>query len=650
MNETVLCMFRGFRSRAGGFLLVSSDYLALVCAVIISLWLRFDDLSLGSVLRTHVMTNALPLVIGLASYSLIFHAFRLYRYAWRFASLGTLSNVIRANTVGVVVLFALQRTMGRQPLPVSVFVIFWMLSIAFVGGVRILLRLASLGTSYGRGAFQWIKRDVGGPRTVILGSGPSAARLLKALGEECDAHYEILGMLDDSPDTEGKYIMNARVIGPLSRLRELLEERAVDEVLIALGDVSSDKVREYALACRKKKVPVKVIPGISEMLNGNGHVHVEEISVEDLLRREPVKINLDKIGGCITGARVLVTGAGGSIGSELCRQILRLNPEKLFLLGHGENSLHDICRELRRIAPDKKDCLVILVASVADEVRLDQVFREHEPQIVFHAAAHKHVPIMESNLIEAVQNNVVGTNCVAECCGRYQVEKMVLISTDKAVAPSSVMGATKWLCEEVVRAMVKAYPRTKFVAVRFGNVLGSRGSVVPIFHDAIKNGGPVTVTHPEMTRFFMSIPEAVQLVLQAGTSGESGELFLLDMGQPIKILDLACDMIRLYGFEPYVDIPIEFCGMRPGEKLHESLTNDGAEILPAACDGLFVVHRPSYFSEVDVDDMLRDIHEIILSGDTPAMRRLLEEHVPGFSADVLFGPKAPKVKVGEGQK
>ncbi len=648
MNETVLGIFLRFRSRAGGFLLVTSDYLALTCALVLSLWLRFDNLSLDSTVETYLLPNAISFVVALASYSVIFRAFRLYRYAWRFASLEVVCNVICANTIGVLAVFASHRILGEQPLPVSVFVVFWMMSIAFVGGVRILLRLASLGTNYGRGAFQWIKRDTRPRRAVVLGSGPAAARLLKALGDECDAQYDVLGMLDDSPDTKGKYILNTRVIGPLSSLHKLLEERAIDEVLIALEDVSGDKVREYALACRKKKVPVKVIPGLDEILNGNGRTHIEEISVEDLLRRAPVKINLDKIGGCITGARVLVTGAGGSIGSELCRQILRLNPATLFLLGHGENSIHDIYQELCRIAPDKSERLRMVVASVADEVRMDQVFRELRPQVIFHAAAHKHVPIMESNLIEAVQNNVIGTDCVAECCGRYGVEKMVLISTDKAVAPSSVMGATKWLCEEVVRAMVKAYPRTKFVAVRFGNVLGSRGSVVPIFHEAIRNGGPVLVTHPEMTRYFMSIPEAVQLVLQAGTSGESGELFLLDMGEPVKILDLACDMIRLCGYEPDVDIPIEFCGLRPGERLHEALTNDGEDLQRAACDGLFVVHRPSYFTELQVDEMLRRIQEIILSGDTPTMRELLEEHVPGFSTDVLFDQTAPKLKVGEG--
>jgi len=287
----------------------------------------------------------------------------------------------------------------------------------------------------------------------------------------------------------------------------------------------------------------------------------------------------------------------------------------------------------------------MVIASVSDEARMDQVFRMHRPDVVFHAAAHKHVPIMECNLLEAVQNNVLGTHCVADCCGRYGARKMVLISTDKAVSPSSVMGATKWLCEEAVRSMGPAYPNTTYVTVRFGNVLGSRGSVVPIFHQAIMRRGPVCVTHPEMTRFFMSIPEAVQLVLQASAAGDSGELYVLDMGEPVKILDLACDMIRLCGYEPNVDIPIIFTGLRPGEKLHENLTTDDEIMEPSPREGLFAVHRPQYFVSPEVKEITDRMRKMISVGDTLQMRALLEEIVPGFAQPVLM-PEVVQVQEG----
>lgn len=637
MKEAIISFIRRIRLRVGGFLLVCSDNVALAGALILSLCLHYDHLTFSQAIDTYIYNNIVALSVALVVYSITFHAFRLYRYAWRFASLETLWGVIGANTIGLAGLGIAQHFLGNEAFSPSVYAIFWMLSNALVGGVRILLRLASLGSSHGRGVLQWAKSDCRPKRVVILSDGISAARVLSAMQEKTDTQYEVLGVLDDTAGAKGTYIRNARVLGPLRHLHKLLDERSIDEVLIALSDVSGAKIKEYVMACRKKQVTVKIVPGLHEMLNGSKRPQLEEISVEDLLRRPPVRINMDKIGGCVTGARVLVTGAGGSIGSELCRQILALDPSSLVLLGHGENSIHDIYQELKRKYPNRADKLRMVIASVADEVRMDQVFKTHRPQLVFHAAAHKHVPIMESNLIEAVQNNVIGTNCVAECCGRYGVQIMVLISSDKAVSPSSVMGATKWLCEEVVRSMVRAYPRSKYVTVRFGNVLGSRGSVVPIFHTAIKNGGPVLVTHPEMTRFFMSIPEAVQLVLQASVVGDSGELYLLDMGQPVKILDLACDMIRLCGFEPDKDIPIEFCGIRPGEKMHEVLTTEVEELIPASCEGMFVVNRSTYFGEIGITNILERMRETIIDGDTLQMRDMLEELVPGFCMDQLFG-------------
>lgn len=636
MNEATALVFRRIRSRAGLFMLVGGDLLALSAALVLSLWLRYDTLSFSQVIGKFFDGRPACFVLALCLYSLIFHAFRLYKYAWRFASIETISSVVGANTVGLAAMLTVQYAFEGKVFPLSVIIIFWMISIALVGAVRVLLRMVSLSANYGRGMFQVIPKDTRPRRVVILGGGPAGARLFNALKDEVSVQYDVVGFLDDNPDRKGLYIRKARVLGPLKHLHRMLEERCIDEVFIALPGASGSKIREYVMACRKKKVPVKIIPSMDEVLNGKSPVRMEEISVEDLLRRPPVRINLDSIGECITGARVMVTGAGGSIGSELCRQIMKHNPANIVLLGHGENSIHQIFQELSHTYPDKVDRLRVAIASVSDDIRMDQVFRTYRPHVVFHAAAHKHVPIMESNLLEAVQNNVLGTSVVAECCGLYGARKMVLISTDKAVSPSSVMGATKWMCEEVVRSTKARYQSTHYITVRFGNVLGSRGSVVPIFHEAIMRKGPVCVTHPDMTRFFMSIPEAVQLVLQASASGDSGELYVLDMGEPVRIVDLACDMIRLCGYEPNVGIPIIYTGLRPGEKLYEALTTPDEIMEPSSSDGIFAVRRPQYFIGEEMSEVIKRLRKLINDGDTVEMRNLLEEVVPGFANNTLL--------------
>lgn len=646
MIKAVLHLARRARSRLGLYLLVSSDVSALLVALALSLWLCYESAGFADILHL-AFHHANCLAVAICLYVLSFHMFRLYKYSWRFASLETLWGVVGANSVGLVALLGSQYAFSGEVFPRSVIAMFWMLSIAAVGGTRILLRMASLSASYGRSAYKMVHRDTRPKRVVILGAGPTGARVVNALRDDQGPQYEIVGLLDDSPDELGTYIRNIRVLGPLAHLHKLLDERRVDEVLIALPGASGAKIRAYVMDCRKRHVPVKVIPAVRDVLSGKSITSLEEISVEDLLRRPPVRMNLDSLGNWLTDRRVMVTGAGGSIGSELCRQIMALRPAALILLGHGENSIHQISQELRASFPEHNDRLRMVIASVADETRMEHVFRTHRPQVVFHAAAHKHVPIMETNVLEAVQNNVIGTSTVAECCGRFGVEKMVLISTDKAVLPSSVMGATKWLCEEVVRNAVPIYPATTYVAVRFGNVLGSRGSVVPIFHQAIKRGGPVCVTHPEMTRYFMLIPEAVQLVLQAGMSGASGDLHLLDMGDPVRIADLASDMIRLCGFEPDVDIPIIYTGMRPGEKLHERLAADEETIEPGPCEGLFVVRRPRYLTAAEVDDVVSDLRRLISMGSSLEARNLLKQVVPDFDSAISSLDAVPAMEAAE---
>jgi FlaA1/EpsC-like NDP-sugar epimerase len=626
-----------FRSHVAMILLVMADILALLGALALSLMLRFDGLPLAVIYANYVSPHLLSLPVIVAIYVSLFVLFRLYRYAWRFASLESARGIVVASTMGLICSIAAQWLVDRSLFPRSVFVIFWMMGILLVGSTRILLRLASLSRSYGGSAVRLIQRDFKPRRVVILGGGFAGAQVVNALREQKGINYEIIGFLDDNPEKQGIYIRNVRVIGPLKHLETLLTRRAVDEVLIALPEASGSVIRECVMACRKHKVPVKIIPALRDVLNGKSAPHIENISVEDLLRRPPVCVDDQSVGNFVRQKRVLVTGAGGSIGSELCRQILRFEPTSLILLGHGENSINLIHQELRIKYPELADRLKVVIASVADEARINQVLHQHRPHIVFHTAAHKHVPIMEVNAVEAMQNNVLGTYYVLEAAGRYGAEHVLLISSDKAVRPSNVMGATKWLCEKIAQSMVDVYRHTTYITVRFGNVLGSRGSVVPLFHEQIKRGGPVTVTHPEMTRYFMLIPEAVQLVLQASATGKSGELYLLDMGEPVKIVDLACDMIRLCGYEPNVDIPIVFTGPRPGEKLHEGLVNDDETLEPAPCSGFSIIRRSKSLTNAEVMDIIRSVQQLVNRGDSNEVYEFLGDVIPGFARRTLLG-------------
>ncbi len=641
MDQLANRLFRRPHPRLAVFLLMCGDVIALIGALFLAFYLRFDGIPSQHSRDVHLDPHLLSLPFCIVIYVVVFAYFRLYKYAWRFAGLETLRNVVVANSFGVMAMVAFQRIFDGSTFPRSILVIFWIMSIAIVGGVRIILRLASLGSRYGGMAIKIIRKDLSPKRVVILGAGTMGARVIDALFDEYGDNCEIVGFLDDDINKQGIYIRDICVIGFLDKLHALLEEKSVDQVIIALPDASGSDIRSYVIACHKRRVPVKIIPALRDVGDTRVLPRLEEISVEDLLRRPAFKIDFGKIGSFLTGQRVMITGAGGSIGSEICRQVIALKPEKLILLGHGENSIFSIQQELVSKYPELEDKIRPVIASVSDEVRIDQVMNYEKPDVVFHAAAHKHVPMMESNVIEAFKNNVLGTSYVADACGRYGVKRMLLISTDKAVNPSSVMGATKWMCERIVAAMVQVYPNTTYVTVRFGNVIGSRGSVVPILHEQIKSGGPVKITHPEMTRFFMSIPEAVQLVLQAAAVGESGELCILDMGEPVRILDLAEDMIRLCGLEPGSDININFTGIRPGEKLHEELTSEDEIQVPTSCDGLSIVHCRYRLSSDEVFEMVKKVDQMVASSNEIGIRRLLSEIFPLFGEKVVGVIKAP---------
>ena len=608
--------------------LVVADIAALLTSMVISILLRFDDLPWPATYRLHLRPHLLSLGLAVVICLYAFSRLRLYRCAWRFAGLEMLWAVLLGNTVGVAALVVGQAYLHGGVYPASVVVMIWALGVAMTGGIRI--GLGAISTARHNG------KDPGSPRrdqrarnAVILGGGANGARILRAVREDPNLQYDVIGFLDDDPHKKDVYIQNVKVLGPLDLLRKLIANGSVDEVIVAIPNMEERRLREYVIECRRRKVAVKLVPRISDVLNGRSQLQLVDFEVEDLLRRAPEVTDLTAIGAYLTGKRVLVTGAGGSIGSELCRQIIPMDPASLILLGHGENSIHMVHTELLHKHPRLAGRLHHVVASVAHKPRIEQIFKEYKPEVVFHAAAHKHVPMMETNEQEAVRNNVLGTYNVAEACGRFGVRRIVLISTDKAADPCCIMGITKRLCEEVVRCAAELWPKTGFVTVRFGNVLGSRGSVVSIFRKQIKTGGPVTVTHPEMTRYFMTIPEAVRLVLEAGAVGSSGEVYLLEMGKPVKVLDLARDMIRLSGYEPGVDIAIEFTGIRPGEKIHERLTSSDERIESTPWSGLSLIRQPSHISPEEMLRALEQLRQVSDYGSASQMRRLLGELVPG---------------------
>ena len=492
-------------------------------------------------------------------------AFRLNKQSWRNIGVRDLTTIGRAVVTFALLMATLSFLLGDYyRIPRSIPLIDALLLLTAWGGARLALRVFSEGRIR--------KLGVGrNKRVLVVGAGDAGTMIVREMLRHPESGLVPVGFLDDDPGKRNATFLGYPVFGSVDQLGSVARSQGVDEILIAIPSVQGDAIRSILETARKAGVPARIIPGIWEVLSGKVSISsIRDVEVEDLLNRDPVRLDLDEIAGYITGRVVLVTGAGGSIGSEIVRQILPFDPRHIILLGRGENSLFQIEQELRNIHHVRN--ITTVVADVRNRERLRRIFETHSPKVVFHAAAHKHVPLMEENPEEAILNNVFGTRNLAELALEHTVEVFINISTDKAVNPTSVMGASKRVAEMIVRsAAEKALPGSAFVSVRFGNVLGSRGSVIPTFKEQIRRGGPVTVTHPEMTRYFMTIPEAAQLVLQAGGMKRNGSVFVLDMGQPVKIIDLASDLIRLSGFEPGTDIDIVFSGIRPGEKLFEEL-------------------------------------------------------------------------------
>ncbi len=559
----------GIRNR---YLFVS-DVLLLVLSVGLAYSIRFEGTAWGV---PHYRSAVIFLGIALPIKLAIFARAGLYRRLWRHAGIGELQEILWGSAISGVVCFLLGAlvlpTVGviSIRIPLSVLVIDAFLTAAAVSTPRLFIRV------FGRRPRHRRREDA--RRALIVGAGSAGEIIVKELVGHPQLGLEPIGFVDDDRLKHGYRLCDRPVLGSLAEIPKVVDAYDIDELVIAMPRASGQVVRRVVRAAEQAGVRARTMPGIFDILSGRVAVGaLREVQIEDLLRRDPITTDLNQVRSLASGETVLVTGAGGSIGSELCRQLARLDPARVLLLGHGENPIFEILEELKQLFPGNS--YVPIIADVRDRQRLSEVFSRYEPFAVFHAAAHKHVPLMECNVAEAVTNNIMGTQNIAELAGNHGVEHFVLISTDKAVRPTNIMGATKRVAEQIVQD-IAAITGRNFVAVRFGNVLGSRGSVVPTFLQQIKAGGPVSVTHPEMRRFFMTIPESVQLVLQAGALGKGGEVFVLDMGEAVKIVDLATDLIRLSGLEVGSDIEIRFTGTRPGEKLYEELFFESESAAP----------------------------------------------------------------------
>lgn len=541
-----------------------------------------------------------------------FVLFGFYNRWWRYVSTRDMWGAARGVTVACLassLVVYLVDPVAQVRLPRSVAFMDWLLLLAFVAGARMLARTVMERPS-GRGL---VAR---GKEVVVVGAGDAAQLIVKEMLKSPSLGYTPIGLVDDDPRKKNLRLHNVRVFGTTEELPHILADQRPDEVLIAIPSASGEVRQRIVDIAHQAGIPVKTLPGIYELISGDLDLagQIRPVQVEDVLGREPVEVDLAAVSSYIADATVLVTGAGGSIGSELCRQIARIGCKRLILVDQGETALFEIERELvaeRGFAPS-----VPVLADVGNRERMRRVFERYTPQVVFHAAAYKHVPLMEANPLESVRNNTLATKVIAEVAVEFGVERFVLVSTDKAVNAKTVMGQSKAVCEWIVESYgARQDVATRFVAVRFGNVLGSSGSVIPIFRRQIERGGPVTVTHPEMTRFFMTIPEAVSLIVQAGSIGRSGQVFVLDMGEPVSIVELAKNMIRLSGKEPDRDIPIEFTGVRPGEKLHEELWGDGETVGPSPHQKILAVTRPP-IDAAWLEGELADLERLVAESET----------------------------------
>ncbi|MBC2580252.1 nucleoside-diphosphate sugar epimerase/dehydratase [Clostridium sp. DJ247] len=602
--------------------LILYDVIFLIVSLYFALLLRFD-FNIPQEYTVFLKLSIVPVVI----ITLVCNRFfNLYNSIWKYASVEELISIVYSLSVSNVIFIIYSYCVNYKFLenryyrfPFTVHIIFWILSVVALGGTRFIYRV--IGDRIENSVSRKQMKNL-----LIIGAGDASALLIKEIKKHKDLSYNLVGLIDDDSAKKGRLINGIEVLGGRDKIIEVCKNKNVEEIILAIPSTDLGTKREIVNICKNTNCKLKTIPGIYEIINEKVSItKLRDVNIEDLLGREEVKLNNENINKYIKDKVILVTGGGGSIGSELCRQIAKFNPKKLLILDIYENNVYDVQMELNYNYPDIDKAVII--ASIRDMKRMKDIFHTYKPDVVFHAAAHKHVPLMEENPAEAIKNNIIGTYNILSCCNEFSVKKFVQISTDKAVNPTNIMGATKRFCEIMVQAFDKASD-TEYVAVRFGNVLGSNGSVIPLFKKQIAHGGPVTVTHPEINRFFMTIPEASQLVIQAGAIAKGGEIFVLDMGKPVKIVDLARDLISLSGYKPDVDIKIEYTGLRPGEKLYEELLMNEIALTSTEHNKIFV-EKPNEIDINFVQESIKEFEEVTNMGREEIFN-LMEKKVPTY--------------------
>lgn len=609
-------------SKLNILLMIIMDILLIQCAAVLPLFIRFDFsfMDIGTdylrYVKEYMITNT---VITLC----VFTYFKFYSTLWQYAALGEMINIIIAVIVSAGInLAGIFIFVGRMPL--SYIVLYPICLGVLIGSERILYRYMLLKLRETR--IQSDNPKEAGINTMIIGAGEAARTLIREFKSSPETYNIIQCVIDDDDKKKGKYIQGYLVVGGREKIQECVKQYQIQEIIVAMPSANKKEIRKILEICKETNCKLKILPGIYQLVKGEVEISkLRAVQIEDLLGREPIKINLDEVMEYLEGKIVLVTGGGGSIGSELCRQIAAYHPKRLIIVDIYENNAYEIQQELKRKYP-KMD-LIVLIASVRNTHRMESIFYEYKPDVVYHAAAHKHVPLMEDSPNEAIKNNVFGTYKTAMAAAKYGTKRFVLISSDKAVNPTNIMGASKRICEMIIQILDKEYD-TEFVAVRFGNVLGSNGSVIPLFEKQIAEGGPVTVTHPDIIRYFMTIPEAVSLVLQAGAYAKGGEIFVLDMGEPVKILVLAENLIRLSGYIPYEDIDIVFTGLRQGEKLYEELLMK-EEGIQSTNNKLIYIGKPIKINEEVFREQLKKL-KYAMNHDDLEIRKIVGEIVETY--------------------
>ncbi len=595
-----------------------SDIVFLNLAIYIALLLRFDGVVPEQYVAVYLYSAIWISIINV----ILFNLFHLYSSIWIFASIEEMIQVFFGTATGMMasLIFGIATHMT---FPRTVYAVAWMVALILIGlsrlSYRIIRKFKFIGMSFSKGK----------KRIMIVGAGQTGSMVIKELKKHKPLDSNPVLVVDDDFNKHRHRIHGIPVRGNASQIETLSNKFKIDEIIIAMPSASKTELRRIIKYCKHTKCKLKTLPALHEIINGEVDIQqIRDINIEDLLGRDPVELNANEICSYLHDDVVLITGGGGSIGSELCRQIAKFGPKKLIILDIYENNAYDLQNELKYTYGKKLD-IEVLIASVRDMARMEQIFSKYHPAVVFHAAAHKHVPLMEANPAEAIKNNVFGTINVAKCADKYNTRKFVLISTDKAVNPTNIMGATKRIAEMIIQNM-STHSKTEFAAVRFGNVLGSNGSVIPLFKKQIAMGGPITVTHPDITRFFMTIPEASQLVLQAGAMANGGEIFILDMGQPVKIIDLARDLIRLSGLEPDEDIKIEVTGLRPGEKLYEELLM-AEEGISATRHEKIYIGKPVFIDNKLLLKQISILEDMLMGHDPIKIFDMMETIVPTYS-------------------